>query len=155
MTSHRHQILEKSAITVGYRLNYLVNFFIGPFYAELSQETGMARSEFVVLFCLEHVGPISAQEICEITGRPKNSISQAVTKLVKSGLIVRKADTGDARRAILKPTAAGKSLFQQVIPRFQKRESEMLSVLSEREKEQFEKLIGKLTLRTDNWERLY
>lgn len=154
MTEFRHQILGASAITVGYRLSYLANFFVGPIYNEITRTTGLARSEFVVLFCIEHVGELSAQDVCEITGRPKNSVSQAVTKLLKAGLIQRRTDSTDARRSILGLTSKGDALYRQLIPRFQQRETEMLSVLTPREREQFARLIGKLTLRGDNWERV-
>ncbi len=151
MSEHRDTILTRSAITVSYRLSYLTNFLVEPLYNEVSRQTGLARSEFVVLFCLNHLGVLTAQDVCEITGRPKNSISQAVTKLVNQALIEKQVDSSDARRAPLALTAAGQALYLQLIPLFVQREQAMLSVLTEREREQFEKLIGKLVLRTDNW----
>jgi MarR family transcriptional regulator, temperature-dependent positive regulator of motility len=147
----RASILSKNAITAGYRLSYLANFLVGPVYEEIARVHGLARSEFVVLFCLQHLGTLTAQDICEITGRPKNSISQAVTKLTNAGYISRRPDAADARRLYLTPTAAGRKLYEQAIPLFRRRESEMLAVLSDREQEQFLKLLGKLTLRSDGW----
>jgi DNA-binding MarR family transcriptional regulator len=151
MSLHRNAILAKSEITTGFRLNYLANFFVGPVYSQVSRSTGLARSEFVVLFCLQHVGTLTAQDVCDITGRPKNSISQAVNKLALQGLIKRQADSTDGRRAPLTLTAKGLSLYNELIPLFQQREKEMLSVLTVREQEQFAKLLGKLVLRSDNW----
>jgi DNA-binding MarR family transcriptional regulator len=153
MSLHRNAILTKSEITIGFRLNYLANFFVGPVYSEVSRSTGLARSEFVVLFCLQQVGTLTAQDVCDITGRPKNSISQAVNKLALQGLIKRQADSTDGRRAPLALTPKGLSLYNELIPLFQRREKEMLSVLTEREQEQFAKLLGKLVLRSDNWTR--
>ncbi len=153
MSLHRRSILTRSEITVGYRLSYLANFFVGPLYSEISRRTGLARSEFVVLFCLRHLGILMAQDICEITGRPKNSISQAVTKLVRQGLIEKQVDQADGRRAPLKITPAGEALYTEIIPMFQQREQAMLSVLTERERGQFERLLGKLVLRADHWEQ--
>ena len=95
MSLHRSAILTESEITTGFRLNYLANFFVGPVYSEVSRVSGLARSEFVVLFCLQHSGTLTAQDVCDITGRPKNSISQAVNKLVVQGLIKRQTDTTD------------------------------------------------------------
>jgi MarR family transcriptional regulator, temperature-dependent positive regulator of motility len=149
--SHRNAILNANAITIGYRLAYLANFFTGPVYGEVMRRHGIARSEFVVLFCLQHVGTLSAQEVCEITGRPKNSISQAVTKLAAAGYIERRGDPKDARRMQLVATAAGRKLYSQVMPLFLERERAMLSPLSERELKQFDALLAKLVLRNDDW----
>lgn len=153
MSLHRDTILTKSEITTGYRLNYLANFFVGPVYSEVSRSTGLARSEFVVLFCLQQLGTLTAQDVCDITGRPKNSISQAVSKLATQGLIKKQADSRDGRRAPLLLTAKGLALYEELIPLFQQREKDMLSVLTEREKTQFANLLGKLVLRNDNWTR--
>lgn len=154
MSSHRHSILSENVITSGFRLNYLANFFVAPVYAEIAKRTGLARSEFVVLFCLHHLGTLTAQDVVAITGRPKNSISQAVTKLMQRGLIEKQADASDARRAPMQLSAAGATQYEDLIGLFQDRQAQMLSVLSKREQEQFDKLLGKLVLRDDNWTEL-
>jgi len=148
----RERVLGASPIPVGYRISYLANFFVGPVYAEISRSCGLARSEFVVLFCLRNVGELTAQDVCQITGRPKNSVSQAVTKLAAAGLIRRRTDEQDARRAILGLTTRGRELYERLIPLFRLREEQMLAVLTPREREQFERLLRKLTLRPDDWE---
>jgi MarR family transcriptional regulator, temperature-dependent positive regulator of motility len=153
--NQRDAILGKNAITIGYRLSYLANFFTGPVYGEVMRRHGIARSEFVVLFCLLHVGTLTAQDVCEITGRPKNSISQAVTKLTGAGYIKRKADLEDARRMKLLATSAGRKLYDQVMPLFLDRERAMLAPLTAREAKQFETLLAKLVLRDDDWARAF
>jgi DNA-binding MarR family transcriptional regulator len=154
MSLHRQNILTENTITTGFRLNYLANFFVAPVYAEIARRTGMARSEFVVLFCLHHLGTLTAQDIVSITGRPKNSISQAVTKLMQRGLVEKQADSNDARRAPMQLSVTGSNEYQSLIGLFQERQARMLAVLSKREQEQFEKLLGKLVLRDDNWTHL-
>lgn len=151
----RNAILNKNAITVGYRLSYLANFFTGPVYSEVMRRHGIARSEFVVLFCLLHVGTLAAQDVCEITGRPKNSISQAVTKLSAAGYIERKADSEDGRRMKLVATSAGRKLYDQVMPLFREREKSMLATLSAREIKQLDALLAKLVLRDDDWAKAF
>ncbi len=151
MQSHRDIILGKNVITVGYRLSYLANFLVGSLYKEVARLTGLARSEFVVLFCLHHLGVLTAQEVCGITGRPKNSISQAVTKLAAHALIEKEAHSSDARRVPLRLTDSGKAMYELLIPLFVEREREMLSVLTDRERDQLEKLLGKLVQRNDSW----
>jgi MarR family transcriptional regulator, temperature-dependent positive regulator of motility len=145
------KILTSNEITTGYRFSYLANYFTGPVYAQIDQETGLTRSEFVVIFCLHQLGTISAQDICLVTGRPKNSISQAVTKLVTRKLILREQDLSDARRAHLKLSASGKKMYRELMPLFENRQSSMLNVLTLKEQEQLDGLLAKLVLREDGW----
>jgi DNA-binding MarR family transcriptional regulator len=151
MSSHRHTILTENVITAGFRLNYLANFFVEPVYAEIAKRSGLARSEFVVLFCLNHLGKLTAQDVVAITGRPKNSISQAVTKLTERRFIKKLADDSDARRIPMELTADGARVYEDLIGLFLHRQSQMLSVLNKREQEQFHRLLGKLVMRDDQW----
>lgn len=145
-------MLEKGAATIGWRLSYLANFYVGPVYKRVSHVNGLARSEFVVLYCLERLGTLTAQDIVEITGRPKNSISQAVSKLTAAGHVCKEQDADDARRSHLRLTRSGQKACDEVIPCFVEREQDMLAVLSAQERKQFETLLEKLTLREDGWD---
>lgn len=147
-------MLEHGVATVGYRLSYLANFYTEPVYKEIDRRYGLARSEFVVLLCLRRLGELTAQNICESTGRPKNSISQAVAKLAAAKHITRKADEVDARRTYLSLTASGRKLCDDIMPLFRAREAQMLSVLDAAERRQFENLLERLTQRQDGWANL-
>lgn len=148
-------MLERGVATVGYRLSYLANFYTEPVYKEIDRRYGLARSEFVVLLCLSQLGQLSAQNICETTGRPKNSISQAVAKLASAKHINRTPDEADARRVYLSLSPSGSALCDEIIPLFRAREAQMLSVLDASEQQQFEALLERLTQRQDGWADLY
>jgi DNA-binding MarR family transcriptional regulator len=148
---HRQTMLASGKATIGFRLSYLANFYTEPVYKEIARRHGVARSEFVVVLCLSQLGTMSAQDICEVTGRPKNSISQAVSKLEKAGHIIRTTDDEDARRSFLDLTPAGGALCDAIVPLFLSREVDMLSVLNERQRRQFEELLELLTQRKDDW----
>ncbi len=152
---HRNKILAENEITCAYRISYLANFLVGPVYADVAKTLGVSRSEYVVVFCLHHLGSLTAQDVCAITGRPKNSISQAVSKLLRAGRVQRRTDPSDARRAPLLLTAKGRAIYDRVIPLFRGREQKMLSVLSAREREQFNSLLEKLGIRDDSWAQSY
>jgi DNA-binding MarR family transcriptional regulator len=98
MSWHRTKILSHNEILASYRLVLLANYFVSPIYADISQRFGIARGEFVVIFCLHQLGPLTAQDVCDITSHPKNSVSQAVSKLVDLGYIKKKPDPEDGRR---------------------------------------------------------
>lgn len=148
---HRQQILKSSPIPFAFRISYLANFFTGSVYRDVGQQFGVARSEYVILFCLQQLGKLTAQDICDITGRPKNSVSRAVNALLTRGLIARQTDPQDARRALLSLTRSGQSLHDAAIHLFKEREEAMLAPLTEEERETLEAILAKLVLRDDDW----
>lgn len=148
-------LLSREAATPGFRLSYLANFYNEPVYKEVMKRHGIARGEFVVLMCLRELGTLSAQDICMISGRPKNSISQAVAKLDAAGYLSRQADATDARRIFLSITRSGRTLCEKIIPLFLEREQAMLAVLNDRQREQFIGLLKLLTERNDDWGQPY
>ncbi len=145
-------MLESSRLTFAWRLNYIASFYAVPFYLALEQRIGISRPEYVILFCVMHRPGITAQEIVRATGRPKNSISFAVTGLEKKGLIVRRPSRADCRRMELRATAPGRSLYRRVLPFLQEREQRMLAPLSAQERDQLSSLLMKVALRVPEWE---
>ncbi len=147
----RRRILESSPIPFAYRISYLANFYTGSVYRQVQGKHGVARSEFVLVFCLRQLGELSAQQVCEITGRPKNSVSRAVNAMLERGYVARDTDPADARRGLLKLTRSGRELFDAVLPLFREREAAMLAPLNAREREALDRLLAKLVLRDDRW----
>lgn len=144
-------ILDETAIRVGYRISYLANFYSGPIYKALEAEEGLTRPDFIVMFCLAHCGTLTAQDISKMTGRPKNSLSRAVHKLVEKGFITRRAAPNDPRQADLDLSGDGRAAFNRIMPRFIAREAAMISPLTAAEQREFDRLLGKLVHRTDEW----
>lgn len=147
----RHRILERNPIPFAYRISYLANFFTGAVYREVADRVGVARSEFVVVFCLKLLGELSAQDICDITGRPKPSISRAVNAMLERGFVARRTDEDDARRAVLTLTRAGHAMYDATIPLFEAHEGAMLAPLNAAERRTLDRLLAKLVLRDDAW----
>lgn len=149
---HRNRIQEVNPTPVAYRISLLANLFTGSVYRQVAALHGVARSEFAVVFCLRLLGELTAQDIVDITGRPKNSISRSVNAMLEKGYIIRRVDPHNARRSPLRLTRAGEALYDDVLPLFQAREAAMLAPLSPRERETLNKLLTKLATRDDGWE---
>lgn len=149
---HRHRIQDLSPIPFAYRISLLANLFTGSVYRDVGALHGVARSEFVVVFCLRILGELTAQDIVEITGRPKNSISRAVNAMQARGFVARRVDPTNARRAPLTLTRSGNALYESVLPLFRAREAAMLAPLSAKEREVLDRLLRKLAVRDDAWE---
>ncbi|MEM7734841.1 MAG: MarR family transcriptional regulator [Deinococcota bacterium] len=143
------------AAVSSYKLNYLANNFLGPLIPALKKRWNLSRTEFSVLYCLRQAGRLTAKDICEITGRPKNSVSRAVHTLLKRSIVSQQLDASDGRRMILTLTTKGKHLYKEIIPLFEERERVMLACLSAEEQEALEHLLNKLVASTVDWAEVY
>jgi DNA-binding MarR family transcriptional regulator len=148
-------LLSDNHIPYGYRIGYLSNYWSGPIYSILEARHGIRRPKFATLFCLAHIGRMSATEIGLLTGIPKNSLSRAVNELLKEGRIRRDVDASDNRRAVLSLTASGRRLFRRMLPLFEARQAKMLSVLTDGEAQALDRILTKLVQREDDWAEVY
>src|SRR5262249_33118154 len=86
----------------------------------------------------------SAQYISQCTRTHKSTISRAVTALLGRQLIERVANAADRREFRLQLTAEGRKLYEELFPRLLHREHAILSCLSQQERNDFARLLGKI-----------
>lgn len=126
------------------RVSVLTNRYVTPLASFLDKEYGLQWHEWVVVFCIELRDGWTATDISNATGRPKNTISRAVHKLLKMGPITRRSRDDDARVQVLALTAKGKRFYTKVLPRLQVVERSIYDRLNKKEQAQFIKLLDKL-----------
>lgn len=148
-------ILKDNPIPTAYRVNYVANFYVGPLVKLMEETHKIARAEWIVLFCLHQQPGLNAQQISDVTGRAKTSISTAVKLLDRKKLIVRRTDAKDARRQVLQPTDAGRKLYKDILRTFVAREAEMIACLDKRERETFTNLLDKIIENGGTWASPY
>jgi DNA-binding MarR family transcriptional regulator len=148
-------ILEDNPLPIAYRLNYLANFYVGPLIKNMEQELGMTRPEWIVLFCLTRRSGLSAQQISDVTGRPKTSISAAVKQLQSKKLLTRTVDANDGRRRVLQITEAGRRIYAKILQGFVVREAHMVACLSKSERAAFLQLLNKMIDNSAQWAKPY
>lgn len=148
-------LLEIKHVRIAARLSWLANFFSGPLYRQLELTQGLTRPEFTVLHCLAQCPNVTAQDICLMTGQPKNTLSRAIRRLLQDGRIARTEDASDARALLLTVTDRGAALYAELIGLFVQREREMLRPLTAGERADLDRLLGKLVVRTDDWAQRY
>src|SRR5712671_8163386 len=107
---------------IGLRVTVVSNRYLYALYAELERKYQLLRDDVAVINCLSITSPTTAQEIVRYTGRPKNSVSRAVTKLEAEGILRRKSDPQDGRVSTLSLTPNGKKLFDQIKGYFAERD---------------------------------
>src|SRR5580700_6305954 len=98
--------------------------------------TGLCLTDFAALEALLHKGPLSITQIQEKVLLASGSMTAAIDRLEKLGLVVRKSTSTDRRARIVELTPKGKRVAGQYYEKHARDLEELMSVLSEREKQQ-------------------
>ena len=141
-------IFERNEVRDTFRISFLANLLVLPVYDEIKREHDLSRGEYLLLFCLSHLAELTAQDVADMTGRPRNSISRAVHRMLRDGYLTRSPDPDDGRQAILRITAKGRRLHTRIVPKFVARETAALSALNSDERKALDRLLAKLVLST-------
>lgn len=149
------EILHNNPILDAYLLNYVANFYVGPLLKVVDARQGLTRPEWIVIFCLSQRDGLNAQQISDVTGRAKSSVSHAIKLLQKKKLLHRTTDPVDGRRQVLKLTPAGRAAYSDLVTYFVEREEAMLACLTTAERRILRKLMTKLTDNMDDWTESY
>ncbi len=128
------------------RFNYLGLRYNTPLYNWVEERFDLSRAEFVIIYSLALMDGVTASEIATSTAFPKNTLSRAVNRLAKRGLIGRRAGAIDRRQQNLTLTMKGRAIYDEALPRFEALENEMLSTLSLVERETLSALMAKVVL---------
>jgi MarR family transcriptional regulator, 2-MHQ and catechol-resistance regulon repressor len=108
--------------------------------------TGLCLTDFVALEALLHKGPLTISEIQDKVRLASGSMTAAIDRLENLGLVVRKSSPTDRRARVIHLTAEGKRLAASCFERHAKDLETLMSVLSQKEKEQLYRSIKKLGL---------
>lgn len=128
-----------------FRLNRLAAEVSSALSSEYQERYGLDVSGWRVLATLGFRNEAcSAQYIAHCTRTHKSTISRAITALMKRRLVERVENEDDRREFALRLTQKGKSLYERLIPGLLRREQEILSCLSARERKDFALLLGKI-----------
>src|ERR1700692_65272 len=106
--------------------------------------TGMCLTDFVGIEALLHKSPLTISEIQDKVRLASGSMTAAVDRLEKLGLVVRKASPSERRARVVELTVQGKRLAASCFERHAKDLEALMSVLSEREMEQLYGSLKKL-----------
>jgi len=114
-------------------------------HAEASIErTKLGDSDFRVLEALLHKGPLPVNTIGPKVWLTPGSISVAVDRLVKKGLVSRKDRPGDRRVRQVKLTAKGQALIRRGFREHAAAMENAVRVLSKKERLSLQRLLKKL-----------
>src|SRR5579875_3446262 len=106
-------------------------------FAELTlKDSGLGESEFRILEALLHKGPMPVNTIGPKVFLTPGSISVAVDRLLKRGLVSRTNSSEDRRVRVVDLTPAGKKLIEQVFGSHSRQIDRLAEVLSPKERRQ-------------------
>src|SRR6266446_6494006 len=120
-------------------------------FAEQSiAKAGLGLTDFAVLEALLHKGPLTISEIQDKVLLASGSMTAAVDRLERLGLVVRKTSPRDRRARVLELTAEGKRLAASCYEKHARDLEALMSTLSQKEKEQAYRSLKKLGLLAAN-----
>jgi DNA-binding MarR family transcriptional regulator len=106
---------------------------------------GITRREWRVIAVLAEHGPLSPTDLATRTHLERGRASALITQLGAKKLLQRVAVPGDARRAEVMLTEAGRAVYDDLLPQSAAFNREVLEVLEPQEREAFDLMLRKLT----------
>jgi MarR family 2-MHQ and catechol resistance regulon transcriptional repressor len=115
--------------------------------------TGLCLTDFGALEALLHKGPLTITEIQDKVMLASGSMTAAIDRLEKMGLVVRKSIAKDRRARVVQLTPEGKRVATASFEKHADDLEVLVSVLSDKEKKQLYGSLKKLGLLAAEWLR--
>jgi DNA-binding MarR family transcriptional regulator len=130
---------------VPFRLNRLAAEVSTELAGEYRTRYGLDIPEWRVLATLGFRDEAcTAQYVAHCTRTHKSTISRAVGHLLDQRLIERVENADDRRELALQLTRKGRALYEKLIPELLRKERDILSCLTAKEREDFAALLGRI-----------
>ena len=127
-----------------YRLSILSNTISQTIADDYQSRHDLSVTEWRVMAVLARFEGLSAREVAERTAMDKVAVSRALARLVAAGRVDRAVHDNDKRRSVLKLSAAGWTIHDDVAPMARAREREVLAKLDPEERQWLERILDKL-----------
>src|SRR5690349_11048080 len=127
-----------------YRLSILSNTISQTIADDYQRRHDLSVTEWRVMAVLARFEGLSAREVAERTAMDKVAVSRALARLVAAGRVDRTVHDNDKRRSVLKLSAAGWAIHDDVAPMARAREREVLAKLDAEERQWLERILDKL-----------
>lgn len=129
-------LMRVSGEVVAYLEDYLSDY-------NLSQ-----RKFFILILLMRNLDGLNISQLAEKTGVSCASITGVVERMRKAGLVTREEEASDRRVMIVQITQAGDELLEKVLPDHYSRVAQLMSGLSERERNSLQKLLKQVSINT-------
>lgn len=127
-----------------YRISMLTNLIRQVTTDRYVRESQISGREWRVL-CMIGLHPkMSAVDVVRLTGMDKATVTRAVDRLSKQGLVTRVIDPNDGRRKVLELTGDGSVECDRIVPMMREGGEFFDSALTRQEREDLFRLLDKL-----------
>lgn len=130
-----------------YRLSVLANRVSRQLAALYSERFDIAIPEWRVIAVLGQNPDVSADFVCARTDMDRVTVSRTVARLLGKRLILRRALAQDRRCSVLKLSAAGRRVYEQIVPLARSYEQQLLGALGASERAALERALHALESR--------
>ncbi len=127
-----------------YRLSILSNTVSQAIAGDYQQRFDLSVTEWRVMAVLARFDRLSAREVAGRTAMDKVAVSRALARLVAAGRVDRTIHSDDKRRSVLRLSATGWLIHDEVAPMARARERELLARLDTDERAWLERILDKL-----------
>jgi DNA-binding MarR family transcriptional regulator len=128
-----------------YRLNVLAATVSEGLARVYSAQFGIDIPGWRVIATLGQLGVATAKAIGQHTHMHKTKVSRAIVDLEKRGFVKRLPNPGDKREAFVSLIDAGREIYEGIVPLAKDYQTQLLSVLSERELQTMDKVLFALS----------
>jgi DNA-binding MarR family transcriptional regulator len=136
-----------------YRLSYTSNLVSERIARSYRALFGLTIPEWRVVAVLGEVQGISQQDICTKTRMDKVTVSRAAIALRQRGLIADAPHPADGRARSLSLTAAGRELYDRIVPKALELERAIFGQLSAAQVQAFERTLRQIDMIVEGLER--
>ncbi|WP_133479223.1 MarR family winged helix-turn-helix transcriptional regulator [Cognatilysobacter segetis] len=127
-----------------YRLSVLSNRVSGAIARVYSERFALGVTEWRVMAVLGRYPDLSAGEVAQRTAMDKVAVSRAVAGLVDAGRVERETHDDDRRRSVLRLSAAGRAIHDEVAPLALGFEKRLLDGMAPAERDVLFRLLDRL-----------
>ena len=131
-----------------FRLSVLSNAVSRHIAAIYQAEFGLSIWQWRIIAVLGEAGDLTSTALAQRTVTDKPTVSRASHQLIARGLVARRQDKQDRRRAPLYLTSTGQKIYQTVAPRALQLEADFLQVLSPASRAELHDLLTQLARAT-------
>jgi DNA-binding MarR family transcriptional regulator len=128
-----------------YQIWVLTNITARPFAALFGKRFRMNLTEWRVLLTVADRPGVSAQELSDLTGLDKMTVSRVVRRLEQQGRMLREGSASDRRTRHLRLTEEGWLVYQQIAAAGAAREAQLYATLTPQEMQALQAVLAKLS----------
>lgn len=128
-----------------YRLSVLSNAVSGKIADMYERDFEISIWQWRIIAVLGESEGLTATEVAARTLMDKPAVSRATASLLERGIISRKSDRADRRKAALRLTSKGRKIYDGIIPRALAYERDLLQALSAEDAAMLHRLLTRLS----------